>query len=201
MLAYNEIKTGKIIIYEDEPHQVMDYHVARTQQRKPQNQVKLKSLISGKTFATTFHVSDKAEEAEMIKKEAKFLYNSKNEYWFCDPTDPKNRFQLDEKILGDTTKFLKTNENITTLIFDRGEPARNASHSDAGGEKIIGIKLPIKMTFVVKDAPPSIKGSTATGSGKIITLENGTSITVPMFIETGEKIVVNTETGEYTERA
>src|SRR3989344_9175199 len=190
MIDYNEIKTGKIIVYEDEPCEVMNYHVARTQQRKPQNQVKLRSLISGKTFATTFHVSDKAEEADIIKRDVKFLYQSKGEYWFCDPTNPKNRFQLAEKILEGKTKFLQLNEIVTAMIYD-----------DNGEEKTISITLPIKMTFLVKDTSPSIKGNTATGSGKVATLENGTSITVPMFIEAGEKIIVNTESGEYTERA
>src|SRR5574343_1333229 len=107
MLEYSDIRTGKIIIHEGEPCEVMDNHVARTQQRKPQNQVKLKSLLSGRTWNTTFHASDKAEEADISKKEVKFLYANKGEYWFCDPENPKDRFQLSEKILGDSIKYLK----------------------------------------------------------------------------------------------
>ena len=68
----------------------------RAQQRKPQNQVKLKSLVSGKTFAATFHVSDKADEADIEKRDVKFLYANKGEFWFADPEDPKNRFKLDQ---------------------------------------------------------------------------------------------------------
>ncbi len=189
MLEYSEIREKKIIIFEDEPCEVIENHVARTQQRKPQNQVKLKSLLSGRTFNTVFHASDKADEAEISKKDVKFLYANKGEYWFADPSDLKDRFKLEEKILGDSTKYLKANENVEALVWDND-----------GEEQIISIKLPVKMEFIVKEAPPSIKGNTANGGGKLVTLENGVKINVPFFIESGEKIRVNTETGEYVER-
>ena len=189
MLEYSEIRVGKIIIHEDEPCVVLDNHVARTQQRKPQNQVKLRSLLSGRTWNTVFHASDKADEAEVNKKEVKFLYANKGEYWFADPTDPKNRFQLDEKVLGDSIKFLQANENVTALAWGEDDE-----------EKIISIKLPVKMEFTIKEAPPSIKGNTANGGGKVVTLENGVNINVPFFLNAGDKIRINTETGEYVER-
>jgi len=189
MLEYSEIREKKIIIYEDEPCEVMEAHVARTQQRKPQNQVKLKSLISGRTFNTVFHASDKADEAEISKKDVKFLYANKGEYWFSDPENPKDRFQLSEKIIGDASKFLQTNENVVALVWDND-----------GEEQIISIKLPVKMEFIIKEAPPSIKGNTANGGGKVVTLENGVNINVPFFLNAGDKIRVNTETGEYVER-
>ena len=187
MLNYNEIRTGKIIIYENEPVEVLDNHVARTQMRKPQNQVKLKSLISGKTWNATFHASDKTEEANISKKEVKFLYTHRGEYWFSDPENPKDRFQLKEEIIGSAVKFLKNNENVTAVVWE-------------DEKRIINIKLPIKMEFVVKEAPPAIKGNTASGGGKIAVLENDVKVNVPFFIETGDKVVVNTETGEYVER-
>ena len=189
MLEYSEIRERKIIIYEDEPCEVLESHVARTQQRKPQNQVKLTSLLSGRTWNATFHASDKADEAEITKRDVKFLYVNKGEYWFCDVDDPKNRFQLKESIIGESIKFLKSNENVIALVWD-----------DDGEEKIINVKLPVKMEFIVKEAPPSIKGNTANGGGKLVVLENGVSINVPFFIETGDKIRVNTETGDYVER-
>lgn len=189
MLEYSEIRTGKIIIYEDEPCEVMDNHVARTQQRKPQNQVKLKSLLSGRTWNTVFHASDKADEAEISKKEVKFLYANKGEYWFSDPNDPKDRFKIEEKIIGEAGKYLKANENTTAMVWD-----------NEGVEQIIKISLPIKMEFLIKECPPSIKGSTASGGGKLATLENGVKVQVPFFIEEGDKVIINTETGEYVER-
>lgn len=189
MLEYSEIRERKIIIYEDEPCEVIESHVARTQMRKPQNQVKLKNLISGRALNATFHAADKAEEAEIIKRDIKFLYTNKGEYWFCDPNDLKNRFKIEESILGNATKYLKENELATAVIWDND-----------GDEKIIKISLPIKMEFTIKEAPPSIKGNTANGGGKLATLSNGIKVQVPFFVETGDKIIVNTETGEYVER-
>ncbi len=190
-LEYNEIRTGKFIIHNDEPCEVLDNHVARTQQRKPQNAVKLRSLKSGKAYNEVFHVSDSADEADLEKRETKFLFTNKGEYWFADPKDPSNRFMLPEKLLGDKIKFLNPNQIVNALIWT----------NDEDEEETIGVILPIKVTFTVKEAPPSIKGNTANGGGKIVTLENGTNISAPFFVETGDKIVVNTETGEYVERA
>jgi elongation factor P len=189
MLEYSEIRTGKIIIYEDEPCEVMDNHVARTQQRKPQNQVKLKSLLSGRTWNTVFHASDKADEAEISKREIKFLYAAKDEFWFADPEDAKDRFKVDSKVIGDTSKFLKANENATAMVWDND-----------GEDQIIKVSLPIKMEFMIKEAPPSIRGNTANGGGKLAILENGVKIQVPFFVEEGDKVIVNTETGDYVER-
>lgn len=189
MLEYSEIRVGKIILYEDEPCEVLDNHVARTQMRKPQNQVKLKNLISGRALNATFHAADKVDQADIKKRDIKFIYANRGEYWFCDPADPKNRFKIEENILGDAVKYLKPNENVTSVIWDND-----------GEEKTIKISLPVKMEFTVKEAPPSIRGNTANGGGKLVTLENGVKISVPFFVERGDKIIVNTETGEYVER-
>lgn len=189
-LQYSEIREKKIILYRDEPCEVVESHVARTQQRKPQNQVKLKSLISGKTIAATFHVSDSADEADIEKREVKFLYHNKGEYWFCDPADPKNRFKLSDTLLENSAKFLKENGNVTALVWtDEDEE-----------EKIIKVTLPIKMNLLVKEAPPAVRGDTSKGGMKTVTLENGTTINVPMFIKEGDVLSINTETGDYVER-
>jgi elongation factor P len=190
-LEYNEIRTGKIIIHNDEPCEVLDNHVARTQQRKPQNAVKLRSLKSGKAYNEVFHVSDSADEADLEKRETKFLYANKGELWFADPKDPSNRFKLDDKLVGDKVKFLKANEMVTALIWT----------NDDDEEETIGVLLPIKVTFEVKEAPPAVKGDTRTGGSKQVVLDNGTVVNTPLFVEAGDKIVINTTTGEYVERA
>lgn len=189
-LEYNEIREKKIIIYDDEPCEVVESHVARTQQRKPQNQVKLKSLISGKTIAATFHVSDMADEADVEKREVKFLYQNRGEYWFCPPNEPGNRFKLDEALMGPAKQFLKENGVVTAVVWT----------NDEDEEKIIKVMLPIKMELKVKDAPPAVKGDTAKGGNKNVILENGATISVPMFIKEGDVLSINTETGEYVER-
>ncbi len=190
LLQYSEIKEKKVIIWKDEPFIVLESHVARTQQRKPQNQVKMRSLINGRAVDETFRSSDTAEEADIEKKEVKFIYENKGEFWFCEPNDPAKRFTIDSKIIGEKAKFLKTNLILHTQIFDYDDE-----------EKIIGVDLPIKMEFTIKEAPPNIKGDTATGGTKTVVLENDMNLNVPLFIEAGEKIIVNTETGMYVERA
>lgn len=191
MLAYNEITEKKFIVYEKEPCEVMESHVARTQQRKPQNQVKLKSLLSGRTWTTTFHTSDKAEEADISKKDIKYLYSKRDENWFCNPNDPKDRYTLPDSLIGDSKQFLKENTVVTALVFENSD----------GDEQIIKIQMPIKMVFTVTEAPPSIKGNTSSGGNKVVTIETGATVQTPLFIDVGERIIVNTETGDYVERA
>ena len=189
-LQYSEIREKKIIIYADEPCEVFESHVARTQQRKPQNQVKLRSLISGKVFPATFHVSESADEADIEKRDVTFLYHNKGEYWFCELEDKSKRFKLDSALLGNVDKFLKENNNVTALVWA----------NDDDEEKIIKISLPIKMEFKVKEAPPAVRGDTSKGGIKVIILENGASLNAPMFIKEGDVVSINTETGEYVER-
>jgi elongation factor P len=189
-LEYSEIREKKIIIYDDEPCEVVESHVARTQQRKPQNQVKLRSLISGKVFPATFHVSDSADEADIEKREVTFLYANRGEFWFCDPADKSNRFKLEETLMGNSAKFLKANSNVIALVWT----------DEDDNEKIIKITLPIKMNFKVKEAPPAVRGDTSKGGNKLVTLENGATISAPMFVSEGDTLSINTETGEYVER-
>src|SRR3990167_3101676 len=134
-LQYSEIREKKIIVHDDEPCEVVESHVARTQQRKPQNQVKLRSLISGKVFPATFHVADSAEEADITKREVMFLYHNREEYWFCEPDDKSKRFKLDEILLGNTVKFLKENSNVTALVWTDDDDESPSTGS--GQEKVI----------------------------------------------------------------
>jgi len=188
-LEYSAIREKKIIIYSDEPCEVLESHVARTQQRKPQNQVKLRSLISGKVFPATFHAAETAKEADVLKRDITFLYSNKGEFWFCQGEDKSKRFKLAENLIGNTAKFLKQNGNVTALVWDNDDE-----------EVIIKVTLPIKMEFLVKEAPPAVRGDTSKGGNKVITLENGTTLNTPMFVNEGDTIRVNTETGEYVER-
>ncbi len=186
MLAYNEVLQRKCIILDGAPYEVLDAHIFRMQQRKPVNQTKLKNLITGKVTEYTFHQQDKVEEADLGKKEVKYLYTNKDEYWFCETNDPSKRFKLEAALLGDGMKFIKGNSMIDAIVFD---------------EKIIGVKLPIKVELKVVEAPPAVKGDTAKGGSKQATLETGAVINVPLFISEGEVIRINTETGDYVERA
>jgi elongation factor P len=190
MLEYNEIKERKYIVFEGEPYEVLTSHVFRKQQRKPVNATKLRSLLNGRIVEHSFHVSDKAEEADIKKHEVKFLYANKGEFWFSEVTDPSKRFQLQEDMIGSASKFLKANMIVDTLIFEDG--------SDEG--KTIGVKLPIKMDLKVTESHPATKGNTAQGASKEVVLETGATLMVPMFIKEGDIVRVNTETEEYADR-
>ncbi|MEX0651943.1 MAG: elongation factor P [Candidatus Paceibacterota bacterium] len=185
MLNYNEILPKKYIVFESEPYEVMSSNTAKKDRQKPVNKVKIKNLISGRVIEEAFHQSDKVEEADISKRIITFLYSNKGSFWFSDPKNPKNRFELAEEIVGDYAPYMKENGEITGLVFN---------------EDIIGITIPIKMDFTVTEAPPSTKGNTAQGGTKVVTLETGAVVTTPLFIHEGDIIRVNTGTGEYVER-
>jgi len=185
MLNYNEIKRGKIIIYKGEPYKVLSNFFIKKNRNKATNSVDLKSLISGKNINNVFRSSDRVEEADIEKTSLKFLYQKRNEVWFSKENNPKERFFIEFDNVGDKIKFLKPNDIVTGIYFN---------------DNIIGIDVPIKVSLEVKEAPPAVKGNTASGATKRVILENGLEIFTPLFIKTGDIVVVNTETGEYTER-
>ncbi len=194
MLEYNEILPKKVILLDGEPYEVLDAHVFRKQQRKPVNQTKLRHLISGRVTEQAFHVSEKVEEADLSTKEVKYLYANKGELWFCAANNPADRFELSLNTLGVGAQFLKPNSIIEALVFDDPD-----AKGDGAG-KIISVRLPIKMDLKVTDAPPAVKGNTAQGGTKQITLETGATVNAPLFVNEGDIVRINTETGTYVER-
>ncbi len=185
LLEYSDITEKKYIVMDGAPYEVISSHVFRKQQRKPVNATKLKNLMTGKVTEYSFHVSDKVEEAEIDTKEVKYLYNSRGEWWFSEVTDPSKRFKVTDEQAGPQAKFLKSSSIVTQLLF-REQP--------------MGFKMPITAELKVTEAPPGIKGDTATGGQKVITLETGATISAPLFVNEGDIIKINTETGEYRER-
>jgi len=185
MLSYNEILPKKYVVLDGEPFEVLSAHIFRKQQNKPVNQTKLKSLRSGKVTEKTFHQSDSVEEAWLEKKNILYIYNAKGEYWFSDEDNPRNRFSLHPDIIGRARIYLKEKEKLEALIFD---------------DKVIGVSIPIKVELTVVEAPPGIRGNTAQGGTKQVVLESGASVSVPLFINEGDIVRINTETGNYDER-
>ncbi len=184
MLNYNEIKLRKYIILDGVPYEVVASQVSRKQANKPTNQTKLKSLLDGRVIQKNFHSSEKVKEADIEKKKIKYLYTNKGEYWFCEENDPSNRFQLSEDVI-EGAKFMKENSLVDAKLFE---------------EEVIGVSLPIKVQLEVKEAPPAVKGNTATGATKQVVLESGATVNTPLFINEGDVVEINTETGEYTGR-
>jgi len=185
MLTYNDLRERVIFLYEGEPYEVMEFAFLRMQQRKPVAKTRIKNLINGKIIERNFHQNETFEEADIEKKEVKFLYGHRGEYWFSELNNPAVRFKLGDDIVGTKAQFLKANTPVAVRLWN---------------EKIIAVELPIKMEFLVKDAPPAIRGNTAQGGTKAVTLETGAVIQVPLFVNTGDIVRVNTTTGEYVER-
>lgn len=185
MITYTDLRPGLFVVIDGQPYEVTEADFLRMQQRKAVVQCKFKNLISGKVLSRNIHASDNFEEAEISREDVKYLYSHRDEYWFSELENPANRFKIDAEVLGEPMKFIKPNATVTAIKFNG---------------KIINVRLPIKLELKVTEAPPSDKGDTATGGKKQVTLETGGKVMVPLFINEGDIIRVNTETGEYVER-
>lgn len=185
ILSYNEITQKKVIEYNGEPYKVLSSHVFRMQQRKPVNQTKLQHLVSGKVLEISFHQNESVPEAEIETMQATYLYTNRGESWFCEAGNPKNRFSFPEDAVHDKIKWLVQNAPVEVMVYK---------------EKNLTIDIPIKIDLKVTEAPPAVKGDTATGGTKQVTLESGATVLTPLFINPGDILKVNTETGEYVER-
>lgn len=185
ILSYNEIVQKTLIEYNNEPYEVLSSHVFRMQQRKPVNQTKLRNLVSGKVTEISFHQSETVPEADIAKMEAQYLYTNRGESWFAEEGNPKNRFAFPEDAVSEKVKWLKQNSTVEVMLYK---------------EKPITVSIPVKVDLRVTEAPPAIKGDTATGGNKLVTLETGAGVLTPLFINEGDIIKINTDTGEYVER-
>lgn len=185
-LGVNELKSKVFFLYEGQPFVVLETHHLKMQQRRPTVQVKMRNLMNGKILERNFAQSDVFDEADVQRQQVKFLYAHRNQYWFSYENDPSKRFELSEELLGNAVKFLKPNTILEAIIFEG---------------KVITAELPVKMEFKIVEAPPSIRGDTAQGGVKQAKIETGAYINVPLFIEEDDIVRVNTETGEYVERA
>jgi len=186
-LEYNELKVGTIFTKNEDPnpYQVLEYAFIRMQQRKPVTQLKIKNLLTGKNQDYTAHQNEDFREAEIEMMPVTFLYHSKDQYFFNETGNPKNRFFLTDAVVENMGTFLKPNLEVKAYKF---------------GEKFINIELPVKMEFKVTEAAPAVRGNTAQGGDKVVVLETGSKLTVPMFINEGDVVRVNTQTGAYVER-
>lgn len=185
MLDINDLKRGTIFIYQGDPHEMLEADHLKMGRGGAVLQAKIRNLRTKNVLHQTFHPSDRFEEAETTKQKLKFIYSHRGEHIFSEIDNPSVRFSLRDTLVGDKIRFLKANMEVDAVKFD---------------DNIIGIVLPVKVELRVKEAPPSIKGDTAQGGKKTVSLETGAEVQVPLFIESGDIIRVNTETEEYVER-
>lgn len=185
MLSINDLKSGSLIMVEEAPYQVLEVSHLHMGRGGSSVQTKIRNLKTGQVLNRNFKPADTFKEAEIEKRPLKFLYHHRGEFVFQDPKDAKNRFPLSEEIMGENKKWLKPNTELIALFL---------------GEKPLNIQLPIKMDFEVTEAPPGIQGDRSQAGTKAVTIETGALVQAPLFINTGDMVRVNTETGEYVER-
>jgi len=185
MISTADFTKDLILKIDSQLWMIVDFQFVNPGKGPAFTRAKLKNLQSGKFLERTFKSGETFEEAELEKIDLKFIYGSRGKFVFCKADNPGERFDLGEEVLGDSEKFLKPDIIVTGIRVDG---------------KMISINLPIKMQFRVAEAPPGVKGDRAQGGTKTVILENGSEIQVPLFVEQGETIEINTETGEYTRR-
>jgi len=185
MLSYFDLRKGVKFILEDQPYEILEFQQIYKAQDMAVARTKIRNLITGKVLEKTFRQSDTFEEAELEKVEVKFLFSHRGKFCFSEADDSRDRFELTEEQIGKGVKFLKPKQLLVGIKFQ---------------EKIINVVLPIKVRLKVVEAPPGIKGERVQAGTKPVTLETGTIINAPLFVESGNIVEINTETGEYIRR-
>ena len=180
-----EIKPGMIIEHKDDL-----WNVLKTQHVKPGkggafNQVELKSIIKGTKLNERFRSSESIEKAEVDEKKFNFLYSDENSCYFMD-NETYEQLNVATNNVGELKNFLIGGMNVD-LIFDDSE--------------VLDIRLPSHVILEVIETEPGFKGNTATGANKPATLETGYVLNVPLFIDEGDKLRIDTRTGDYVERS
>lgn len=170
---------------DDDPFLVLTSNISKKDRQKASNNVKMKNLRTGGVVDRTFHQADVLDEAYMEKRDLKFLYKNKGEYFFCPPDNPRDRISFGEDMVGDGGAYMKDNSIVEALVFDN---------------VIMSVSVPVKVELKVTEAAPAVKGNTSSGATKEVTVETGAIVFVPMFINEGDIISINTESGLYTER-
>lgn len=184
MISTNEFRTGVTIEVEGAIYTVVDFQHVKPGKGSAFVRAKLKNIRTGGVVERTFRAGEKLAKAHMERREMQYLYKEGESYVFMD-NENYNQISLTVDQVGNGVKFLKDNMNIIMLTHD---------------EELIGLDLPYFVELEVTEADPGLRGDTATGGTKPATLETGLIIQVPLFIEVGDVIRVDTRTQEYLER-
>lgn len=184
MLSINEIKLGKVLEINKEPFVVIKTDHHKMGRGGAVLKVKLRNLISSAVLERTFQGNDKAGEAQTMTKKANYMYKDASEAYFMDNASFE-QFNLPLEDLGEKVIYLRDGIDVDVLYFN---------------ERPVAISLPIKMEFKVVSAPPAIKGNSVGSVTKPAEIETGATVNVPVFINEGDIIRINTDSGEYVER-
>ena len=185
MIDRGELRKGIIIELDGELYQVIDYHHLKLGRGSAQVRLKLRDIRAGHTTERTFQSSEKFIRARLDYRSVQYLYNDGGLYYVMDEENYE-QMPLSATQLGDALNYLKEGMSLTVSSYE--------------GE-VIGVELPITVELQVVDTEPGFKGNTATGGAKPAKLETGITIQVPLFVNKGDVIKVDTRTGSYLERA
>lgn len=185
VISSNDFRNGVTLELDGSVYQVMEFQHVKPGKGSPFVRTKLKNILTGGVVDRTFNAGERIPIARVDKREMQYLYSLDDEYTFMD-SETFEQLALKASDIGDSVKFLKENMICYVVMY------RGAS---------IGVDLPNSVTLEVTETDPGFKGDTATGGTKPAKLETGATVKVPLFVETGEKIVVDTRTGQYLGRA
>ena len=183
-VSAGDIRNGVTIEVDGKVCQVIDFMHVKPGKGAALVRTKLKNVITGAVIEKTFNPSEKYPAAQIEKKEMQYLYNDEDLYYFMD-NDTYEQIPLNKEQIGDALKFIKENMSVTMLSY-KGS--------------VFAVEPPMFVELEVKYTEPGFAGNTTTTSGKPATLENGYELTVPMFVNIGDVIKIDTRTGEYMER-
>jgi len=179
------MQKGLAIQYKGEPHLIVDYQHVNPGKGAAFIRSRLKSLKTGKVIENTFKIEEPVDFIDLERKKVQYLYGTDSEHTFMD-MGTYEQFSVGAEVLGQYAQYLKEGLEITLLLSDSVP---------------VTVDFPKKVTLKVTEAPPGVRGDTATNVTKEVVLENGLHARTPLFIKEGDTVVINTDTGEYVERA
>ena len=181
----NDIKNGMTLILDGKLVMVVEFQHVKPGKGPAFVRIKYRDLRTGSTIEDTFNTNLKLERANVNKMHMQYLYKQNEDFVFMNVED-YSQMEVNESIIGDDAKFLKEGLELEIQMYE--------------GE-ILGIVLPEKIEFTVTETTDAVKGNTTNNAMKDATIETGYTIKVPMFITSGEKIIVTTKDGKYDSRA
>ena len=184
MYTLAELKPGRAIVVDGDPYMITWSQFSKSARQGGVMATKMKNLKTGSVIQKTFQGSDKIEQADVGFKKVQYLYNDGKSYTFMD-LNTYDQFELNLETIGDAAKYLIDGHEVDVQVFE---------------DNPIGLQLPATIVMKVEETIPGVKGDTAQGGTKPATLESGVKVNVPLFVNEGDSVRVNTDTGQYMER-
>ncbi|AYO30712.1 MAG: elongation factor [Thermoanaerobacteraceae bacterium] len=184
MISTNDLRTGVTVEIDGDVFMIVDFQHVKPGKGAAFVRTKIKNVKTGQVFERTFRAGEKLNRAVIERKTMQYLYQSGDTYYFMD-TQTFEQIPLNKDQLGDSIKYLKENMEVMVMFYEGVS---------------IGIELPTFVELQIVETEPGFKGDTATGGSKPATLETGAVVQVPLFINKGDVIRVDTRTGEYLSR-